>query len=200
MDGFRKDMRICLTPTPALHRTGETHAYFPALAACCGAIEYLGALSCGNDRAIREGLTVGQITTFAETYMPQPDYDRSAVRILWSLFRNRVAHYGITSGVWVDQHEEFKGRRLIWEVRETRGQPALSIKQQEGTLKYDPPHDCSYTHLALIRLAQLALDVESAALRLIEHIEREVGASLSKFSVAMNVLYPAGPLADPKRR
>jgi hypothetical protein len=79
MAGFEKDLRICLTPVPAIHRRGETHAYFPALAACCGAIEYLATLTIGRARPIRDGLVRRDIESFAQDYMRQPDYDAEAV-------------------------------------------------------------------------------------------------------------------------
>jgi hypothetical protein len=47
LDGFEKDIQICLTPIPSTVRAGVTHAYFPAMAACCGTIEYLTALHVG---------------------------------------------------------------------------------------------------------------------------------------------------------
>ena len=102
MAGFEKDMRICLTPGLATHRKGLTHAYFPGLAACCGAIEYLGALSVGNPGPIKKGLSRGHVQDFARRYMAQPHYDNEAIRVLWDLFRNGTAHHGITSGVWID--------------------------------------------------------------------------------------------------
>src|SRR5262245_23727859 len=62
--GFEKDMWICLKDTPysALPehlRNGrspgaDTHAYFPALGACCGTLEYLSALYAGQIDRIGE--------------------------------------------------------------------------------------------------------------------------------------------------
>jgi hypothetical protein len=50
--GFEKDMKICLTPAPRLDGKGNTHAYFPALAACTSTLEYLTAMSRGDTRHI----------------------------------------------------------------------------------------------------------------------------------------------------
>lgn len=163
MAGFEKDLRICLTGVRATHRKGETHAYFPALAACCGALEYLGALSVGNHVPIRRGLSRGHVQEFARRYMVQPDYDREAVRILWDLFRNGTAHHGITSGIWIDLHADTFSRRLTWAIDEKTGQPALEVRAKAGTLRKHPPWDCTYTHIATVRVGQLALDVRDAA-------------------------------------
>lgn len=38
--GFEKDMKICLRPIRSSTRAADTHAYFPALTACCGTLEY----------------------------------------------------------------------------------------------------------------------------------------------------------------
>jgi len=130
MQGFEKDMRICLTPVPAAHRKGQTHAYFPALAACCGAIECLGALSVGNPVPIKKGLARGAIEEFARRYMTQPDYNREAVRLLWDQFRSGTAHHGITSGVWVDKHAVQADRRLTWaSTRKSCGQQLRSSRR-----------------------------------------------------------------------
>ena len=45
-------MKICLTPAKSGVNSVVTHAYLPALAACCGTLEYLTALYRGNIRGI----------------------------------------------------------------------------------------------------------------------------------------------------
>jgi len=189
MKGFAKDIRICLTPIPASHREGSTHAYFPALAACCGAIEYLGALSIGKSVPIRRGLSRGHIQEFAGRYMAQPDYDREVIRILWDLFRNGTAHHGITSGVWVDQHADQVARRITWAINEKARSPAVAVREKVGTLTRHPPWDCPYTHIATVHLGQLANDIQAAAARLATDIVAG-GKALERFRVAMGVLYP----------
>ena len=189
MNGFEKDMRICLTPVPAMHRNGETHAYFPALAACCGAIEYLGALSIGIPGPIKRGLSRGHVQEFARRYMAQPDYNGEAVRILWDLFRNGTAHHGITSGVWIDQHDHQSSRRLTWAIDERSGRPAVEVREKVGTLTKHPPWDCAHTHVATVRLGQLVFDIRAAAHRLVDDIAAGERA-LDRFRVAMEVLYP----------
>lgn len=189
MQGFEKDMSICLAGIPTSEGGGLTHAYFPALAACCGAIEYLGALSVGQRNPILRGLSRTHITDFARRYLPQPDYDAEAVRILWDLFRNGTAHHGITSGVWVDHHPAMNGRRLTWSITEKTGRPALSVQPKAGTLDRDPPWDTTYTHVATLMLGQVASDVIEAAGRLAAEIALG-GEPLNRFRVAMEALYP----------
>jgi hypothetical protein len=189
MRGFEKDMRICLMGVPATHRNRLTHAYFPALAACCGAIEYLGALSIGLPNPIKRGLSRTHICDFARRYLAQPDYDAEVIRILWDLFRNGTAHHGITSGVWIDQHAGMGGRRLSWAITERTGRPALSLQPKTGTLNRDSPWDCGYTHVATISLGQLTSDILEAAARLSAEIAIG-GDPLERFRVAMETLYP----------
>jgi hypothetical protein len=76
--GFEKDIRICLTGVNSKVRPGMTHAYFPALAACCATLEYLAALHRGNIH----GLGWRQVADWARAYLPQPDYDGDTVRVL----------------------------------------------------------------------------------------------------------------------
>ena len=52
LGGFEKDMRICLTPVKLRDGSGTTHAYLPAVAACCGILEYLTALWRGDTRGV----------------------------------------------------------------------------------------------------------------------------------------------------
>ena len=96
MAGFEKDMKICLTGVPSKTRSKITHAYFPTLMSCCGTLEYLAGLYVG-----RADISISRraIATYAARYMPQPDYDGEAVRILIDALRNAVAHRGISTGV-----------------------------------------------------------------------------------------------------
>ena len=61
-----------------------THAYFPALGACCATLEYFAGLHRGNLR--RVGWQ--QIAVWAQEYLRQPDYDRETVRLLFEAFRH----------------------------------------------------------------------------------------------------------------
>jgi hypothetical protein len=157
LSGFEKDMRICLTGVPSGTRFGLTHAYFPALTTCCGMMEYLAGLYVGRI----DGLGKREITAYAK-YLPQPDYDAEAIRVLFDAFRNAVAHRGIASGVWVDQHRRMQGRRLTWKVSADTARPALDVVASQGVLVNDPPWPCPYTHRVHIHLGRLWRDIRDS--------------------------------------
>ncbi|MEW8438190.1 MAG: hypothetical protein AB2689_08525 [Candidatus Thiodiazotropha taylori] len=158
MGGFKKDMLICLTPSPSESRASPTHAYFPALAACCGTLEYLTALYTGRGGS----LGWDQVAIFAENYLPQPDYSEDTIRVLMQAFRNSVAHRGIATGIWVDRNPKYLGRRVTWKVLANSARPAIQIIQEDGIIKYDPPWQCQYTHRVHIHLKSFGLDIRNA--------------------------------------
>lgn len=158
LNGFKKDMGICLTGRPSEARSSLTHAYFPALTSCCGMLEYLAGLYIGRI----DGLGKRDITTYANKYLPQPDYDNDAVRVLFDAFRNAVSHRGIASGVWVDQHPATRGRRLTWKVLADAAHPALKVVASPGVIIYDSPWLCPYTHRVHIHLGRLWRDIQDS--------------------------------------
>ena len=157
LSSFEKDMGICLTGIPSGTRSGLTHAYFPALTTCCGMLEYLAGLYVGRI----DGLGKKEITAYAK-YLPQPDYNAEAIRILFDAFRNAIAHRGIASGVWVDPHPATRGRRLTWKVLADSVRPALEVVAHQGVMKYDPPWPCPYSHRVHIHLGRLWRDIRSS--------------------------------------
>ncbi len=183
--GFEKDMKICLTRVRSEARSGFTHAYFPALAACCGTLEYLTALYRGNVR----GIGWQQIADFADRYLPQPDFNKETVRVLFDAFRHPVAHRGIASGVWVDRnHGAGNGRRLTWKVSADAKRPACEIVAEEG-YKRDSPWPCAYTHRVHIHLRGLWIDIRNAA----SVYSTEIGKNpqlQANFNACMKQLYP----------
>jgi hypothetical protein len=162
LEGYEKDMKICLRPMHLELSKDPTHAYLPALAACCGFIEYLSGLYRGK----LQGTGPQQIAEFAAKYLPQPDYDKEAVRILFEVFRNPIAHRGIASGIWVDRNNgPGKGRRITWQVSADAKRPACEILSRTGQLTRDPPWPCSYTHRGHIHLRSMWVDIRRAATR-----------------------------------
>lgn len=154
--GFEKDIAICLTGRPAQNRSGLTYAYFPALMACCGTLEYLACMYHGrrkcNDR---------QVSSFAAEFMPQPTYNGEGVRLLFEGFRHKVAHHGIASGVW---HDRRHNRRISWAIGPDQSPPAIQLRGDARDLVSDPPWPCPVTHTAEIHLGRLAQDTRDAAL------------------------------------
>lgn len=185
MEGFSKDMRICLTGVSVQGQLESTHAYFPALAACCATLEYLAGLHVGR----LERLGKREVVEYALAFLDQPDYDQESIRLLFDAFRNPVAHRGIASGVWKDNHDNHKGRRVTWNIHADTKRPALTLMPQSGVIKYDSPWECSYTHRMHIRLGRLWRDIESSVDRYIAAIQ--VDAVLQRnFSNCMRALYP----------
>ena len=185
LEGFEKDMKICLTPMRLETSRDPTHAYLPALAACCGLLEYLTGLYRGKLGKIGWE----QVSQFAARYLPQPDYDEEAVRILFQVFRHPIAHRGIASGIWVDpNHGPGKGRRITWRVSADARRPACEVIPREGQLIRDQPWPCSYTHVGHIHLRSMWVDIRGAAQRYSEEIS---GRQLQAHFVAcMKHLYP----------
>jgi hypothetical protein len=185
MEGFRKDIHICLTGVPSKNRSGKTHAYFPALSACCGTLEYLTGLYLG-----RTGIGTQQVQRFSAAFMPQPDYGQDIVRVLFEAFRHSVAHRGIASGVWVDhQPGPGQGRRITWKLFATNKGPACAICPCKGVLKNDPPWECVYTHRMHIHLGSLSSDIRESAssyIQMLSHSDELV----ANFKACMKKLYP----------
>lgn len=185
IEGFEKDMKICLTPMRVESSRDPTHAYLPALAACCGLLEYLTGLYRGK----LVGIGWKQVSEFAARYLPQPDYDEEAVRILFEVFRHPIAHRGIASGIWIDRnHGPGKGRRITWQVSADARRPACEVVPRKGQLIRDPPWRCSYTHRGHIHLRSMWVDIRSAAQRYSEEIADQ--QLQSRFVACMKQLYP----------
>lgn len=184
--GFEKDIRICLTPTRALHRSGVTHAYFPALSACCGTLEYMAGLYRGNIRGIGDQ----HVASWADRFLPQPEYDRDTIRVLFDAFRHPVAHRGIASGVWIDQRPgPTHGHRLTWKVFANARHPTCQIVLEPGYLTKDPPWQCRYTHRVHIYLKSLAADIRRGATSYARAIRVEDDLQ-ANFMRCMEQLYP----------
>lgn len=184
--GFEKDIQICLAPIPSKTRPGSTHAYFPALAACCGLLEYLTVLYRG--RIDPPGWR--NVSEWAQRYMSQPDYDEHSIRILVDHFRNSVAHRGIASGVWIDRKPgPGHGRRLTWKVCADTLRPSVRVVAEEKQLLNDSPWPCSYTHRVHIHLKSLAVDIRKGAQRYADDVTKNVTLQ-NNFFACMRNLYP----------
>jgi hypothetical protein len=185
LDGFEKDMRICLSGVPRTDKPGEmTHAYFPALMACCGLLEYAACFYTG--RKTFKG-TTQDYQEYAREYLR--DYSSDAIRVLHRLFRNAVAHRSIASGVWVDDKEQ---RRIVWTIDETSDSPAIEIKEAPGCLKLDSPWPCKYTHRVHIHLGALWKDIKDSIERYANALEANGGNGnlVKNFRNCLKTLYP----------
>jgi len=185
--GFEKDIGICLSPIPSKTRRGLTHAYFPALASCCGTLEYLAGLYKGGRLD-----TIGwrDVAEWAKRYLPQPDYEEDTVRVFVEAFRNSIAHRGIASGVWVDRKPGAgHGRRFTWKVHADSRHPAIAFVEENKTLANDPPWPCPYSHRTHIHLRSLSVDIRKGAIVYAKDA-REDPALNKKFFSCMKELYP----------
>jgi hypothetical protein len=184
--GFDKDMRICLSPVRSSTRPGITHAYFPALGACCGLLEYMAGLARGNIR----GIGWPQVADWAERFLVQPDYDRQTMRVLVEAIRHPVAHRGIASGVWIDHNQgPHRGRRLTWKVAADALRPAVRVVPENGSLTKDPPWPCGYTHRLHVHLRGLSVDLRNGVKGYADAlaVDRQLQGN---FDRAMRQLYP----------
>ena len=186
LSSFEKDMRICLKGIQSDTRLGPTHAYFPALTTCCGMLEYLTGFYIGRiDR-----LGKNEVTDYAKHLLPQPDYNAEAIRVLFDLFRNAVAHRGIAPSVWVDPHPAMRGRRLTWKVLADTARPALDVVASQGEIKNAAVSwPCPYTHRAHIHLGRLWRDIRDS----VDGYLADLAANQTlqdKFDTCMKRLYP----------
>lgn len=185
--GFKKDINICLSPVPRSDASGKTYAFFPALAACVSTLEYLTALTRGNTNGI--GWT--QIADFAAGYLPQPDFDRDTIHVLFEALRHPVAHRGIASGVWVDRTAgPGHGRRVIWKIYAGSHRPACLVVPETGTITRDSPWPCPFSHRVHIYLRSLSRDIRNAAERYSQCV-RDDPEMQQRFNACMRQLYPA---------
>jgi len=184
LEGFEKDIRICLTPLHLEGATTPTHAYFPAFAACCGTLEYLAALLRGRTN----GLGWRDVSDWAQRFLPQPDYTQDTVRVLIEAFRNAVAHRGIASGVWVDRRQG-ANRRLTWRLTAASSRPSVAILPEKGALVLDSPWECPYTHRVHIHLKAMSMDIREG---LKQHADSFASDDnlVQHFSQCMQQLYP----------
>jgi hypothetical protein len=184
LEGFTKDMGICLTGIPDPKRPGRiTHAYFPALASCCGMLEYMTMLYLGEIRTRK----AKDIQKYVTAYLP--GYTTDTVRILWDAFRNTVAHRSIATGVWVDHDARNGGRRCTWSLHADATHPFMEVLPQKNKLIYESPWECEYTHRVHIHLGRLWRDIRDS----VERYSVDVAAQpqlLANFMKSMRDIYP----------
>jgi hypothetical protein len=158
VETFDKDIAICL-------RTDERnrHAYMPALIACTGMIELFACLLCGD----LEAKGVGRIVNFAKRFMNPEHYSETALKVLWHVFRHKVAHVSKPYGVQHLAELDADGNRglVTWEVTEYDREPAIQIAIAPGTIPSDRRpawRSGCYTHICSIHLPTLARDIRNA--------------------------------------
>ncbi len=187
MDGFEKDMEICLAGVPSKSRKGETHAYFPALMSCCGTLEYMTQLFLGRTEACSNK----EMILYCRAFMPA-GYSADVLRVLRYAFRHPVAHRGIASGVWVDKDRRKAERRITWTISEEQKSPAIEVVECAGLIQRDSPWDCPYTHRTCIHVGQLWRDVRDSAVGETGYAARiaQDDKLVAHFEICMKNMYP----------
>jgi hypothetical protein len=169
-------------------RPGMTHAYFPALAACCGLLEYMTGLFRGNIRDIGWP----QVADWAGRFLVQPDYNRETVHVLVNAIRHPVAHRGIATGVWIDRRAGPNGgRRLTWKISADARRPRISVVPEFGSLSRDPPWPCPFTHRLHVHLKGLAIDIRNGVNNYADAVAHDQNLQRN-FDRSMRQLYPVG--------
>jgi len=128
IETFDKDIAICLRADER-----NRHAYMPALISCTGMIELFACLLYGD----LEAKGIGRLVEFANRFMNPEHYSETALKVLWDVFRHKVAHVSRPYGV---QHvavlnADGKQGLVTWEVTAfDREEPYHQIVDQRGAL------------------------------------------------------------------
>lgn len=189
MDGFRKDMRICLTGVPrALGDRRPTHAYFPAVAICCATLEFLAGFHSGKGES-ESPIPLDDIKEFARLFMP-PSYNDELIHVLHKLLRHKTAHQGIATGVWIQKGGTGAGNRVIWRLTASYKHPGCRIEADAGELdRHTDPWKCRYTHRFHVNLGRLWCDLHQAAARYSAALHMDSQLQ-DNFERCMRRLYP----------
>jgi len=177
-------MEICLTPISSKTRKGMTHAYFPALGACFGFLEYLTSLLRGN----LNGIGWRDVANWTGRFLPQPDYDRELTRVFFEAFRHSVAHRGISTGIWIDR-SKLPHWRVTWKISADIHRPSCKLVPELGELRKDPPWPCRYTHRMHISLGALKADIVQGAATYATALDNDKELQ-DRFMACMRQLYP----------
>jgi hypothetical protein len=158
VETFNKDMAICLRPDEQ-----NRHAYMPALIACTGMIELFACLMRGD----LEARGVPRIVEFANRFMNPEHYSEMALKVLWDVFRHKVAHVSRPYGVKHVAKLNSDGKRglVTWEVTAFDREPAIQIAEEPGTIPSNRRpawRSGRYTHKCSIHLPAMARDIRNA--------------------------------------
>jgi hypothetical protein len=108
---FRKDVAICLTAD-----ANRDHAEFPALITCIGFLDLLSGLYAGR----LEGHSLDELKSYAAKFMDARNYDPVHMRVLYLVFRHKLAHLSFPYLVFdTATRKDFVGqkhRRITWTV------------------------------------------------------------------------------------
>jgi hypothetical protein len=157
VDGFRKDIRICLT----MDRR-RRHAYFPALIRCISFADFLGGLHAGNI----ENHSLAELQSYAHKFMDRTNYDDLTLSILYEGFRHKIAHLSDPYPVF-DTATRLKRfvaphRRITWTVYAGKRDTPITMVPYPKPIflrKTKTPWPVSYDHRIHISLRSFANDI-----------------------------------------
>jgi hypothetical protein len=192
VNGFRKDMAICLRGCRRkYHANGELkHAYFPALMTCLSFMEFLAGLDAGCVTASGKD-SVKQVKKFAKEHMDQIVYRDEMIDILWVGFRNKMAHLAHPYFVFDTSKSKpvlSPTRRIRWSVSEKKSDPHLKLERKERTIDRPGfPAPVQSDHLLHISLPVFRDDLLKAS-KAYAGTLKEHSAKMVNFEKAMNVI------------
>jgi hypothetical protein len=144
VEGFRKDIAICLTMD---HR--RRRAYFPALIGCISFVDFLGGLHAGNI----ESHSLRELREYAKKFMDGADYDELRLSILYEGFRHKIAHlsdlYPVFDTATKPKRFAAPHRRITWTVYASKRAAAIKLIPYPKPVllkKTKTPWSVSYDH------------------------------------------------------
>ena len=184
VERFSKDIAICLRPDDK----DRSHAYFPALITCIAFAELLSSLHTGN--LTGDGLQ--KLKDYAADFMDSTVYDLDHLRILYKMFRHKVAHLAQPYAVFVQAQPK---RLITWTVDESGARPAIEIvpeKSRQQILRAVTPWPVYYDHRAIIHLESLASDIRESVPKYLQHLKTDKSAC-DRFRKCMSISFRVSP-------
>jgi hypothetical protein len=176
VERFNKDIAICLRPDE-----NRSHAYFPALISCIAFAELLSGLHAGNLKS--DGLK--KLKDYASDFMDTTIYDADRLKILYEMFRHKVAHLAQPCAVF-----DTGTKRITWTVEESGPKPAIEIvREKSQILRAVTPWPVHYDHRAYVRIEGLANDIRESVPKYLRHLKADKLAC-DRFRKCMEHFFP----------
>src|SRR5262245_24402513 len=174
---FSKDIAICLRPDENC-----SHAYFPALITCIAFAELLSGLHAG-DLGGSGGLK--KLTDYASEFMDTTIYDADRLKILYEMFRHKVAHLAQPYAVF-----KIDTKRITWTVEESGPKPAIEIVPEKSQIwRAVTPWPVHYDYRAYVRIEGLANDILESVPKYLRHLKTDKLAC-DRFRKCMKHFFP----------
>ena len=160
VERFEKDIAICLMGKNWKNDHKVTHAYFPALMACIGFMDFFSGLYSGN----LDYPKLKDLKSYAHSFLPSI-YSDLLLAILYHCFRHKVAHLAHPYEVLdTKNNKDFAGepnRRITWSVSEVRLRKVMWLESlEEPELLETAPESrgIRYDHRIHVSIPMLAED------------------------------------------